>query len=120
MPPDATGRWCGWSSRVLLQAVAAGADGHDRDGAPAGGQLAPQVADVDVDDVGRRIVTVAPHRPEDLLTVEDLSGMVHEVGEEVELRVGEPDDLAAAADLAREQVDLQLPVAHDRRRSLAR
>src|ERR1700755_2270601 len=103
MPPDAIGRWCGRSSRVLLQAVATGTDGDDRDWLPADAQLAPKVSDVDVDDVGGRIVAVAPHRAQNLLAAEDLAGVVHEVREQVELGVGQPDQLTGHANLAAKQ-----------------
>ena len=55
-------------------------------GRPPAPELAPQIADVDVDDVRRRVVVVAPHRAQDLLRGQSTwPAWCHEVGEQVEL-----------------------------------
>src|ERR1700757_3049081 len=57
-------------SAARAEAIADGAHGVDRRRVVGQGELAPQIADVDVDDVRRGIVVVAPHRGEDLLARE--------------------------------------------------
>src|SRR6185312_1459813 len=54
----------------------------DRGGAVRAAQLAAQVADVDVDDVRRRIVLVAPHGAQDLLAGDDPAAVAQQVGEQ--------------------------------------
>ena len=97
------------------EAVADRAQRVDRRRAAGQLELAPQVADVDLDDVRARVEVVAPHGAEDLLARERLVGMAQEVGEQVELARGQAQLDAVARDLAAEQVELD-PGGRQRRR----
>ncbi len=81
-------------------------------------QLAAQVADVDIDDVGARVVLVAPDGAQDLLAGEHPAAVAQQVGEQLELGRREPDQDAAPADLSRDQVDLDIPAGQRRGRRL--
>src|SRR6185437_13874212 len=70
--------------------------------------LAPQVADVDVDHPGLDGVFVTPDRVEDLLAAEHLAGVAGEEGQQVELGVRQLDLLPAAVDAALVDVDQQV------------
>src|SRR5437870_4556441 len=67
------------------EAVAGSANGLDGGRTARQRQLPPQVADVDADNVGPRIVLVAPDGAQDLLLRYDAIGVADEEGEEVEL-----------------------------------
>src|SRR5207248_3123090 len=72
--------------------------GHDLD-------LAPKVADVDVDDARLDRILVAPDCVQDLLAAEHLARVAGQVGEEVELGVRQVDLAAAAEDAPLVDVD---------------
>src|SRR5262249_1985548 len=67
------------------QPVAGRAHGFDRGIAVGLGELAAQVADVDVEDVRPRVVVIAPHRVQDLRAREDLVWVPHQVRQQLEL-----------------------------------
>ena len=71
-------------------------------------ELAPEIADVDIDDVGLGIVLVAPNRREDLLAGENAAAMAHQMDEQVELGARQSHLLSGAAHLAGDQVDLDV------------
>ena len=87
------------------QPVADRAHGLDRGRRAGPAELAPQVADVDLDDVGAGVVVVAPDRGEDLLAAADPTGVAHQVGEQLGLAIGEPHGGAVPARLAGQQVE---------------
>src|SRR5271166_6156329 len=57
----------------------------DRGRLRVGAELAPEVADIDVDDVGRGIVFIAPHGAEDLLAGHHLAVVAQQENEQLEL-----------------------------------
>src|SRR5512134_4197374 len=67
-------------------------------------ELAPQVADVDLEHLGARIEVEAPYRVEDLLAGEHLIGMTDQVCEQLELARRQPDLAGVAVDTTSEQV----------------
>src|SRR5919201_6987218 len=73
-----------WSG-VLVEAVAHRAHGGDRRDAVRRRELASQVTDVDVDDIGLAPVLVAPHRLQELLAAEHLALVAQHVDQKVEL-----------------------------------
>src|SRR5579884_4473284 len=75
---------------VRIEAVADRTDRGDRRSPLFPGELAPQVADVHVHDVGAWVILVAPDRAEDLLTVEHVAAVAHQVDEQLELGCREP------------------------------
>src|SRR5919201_7062502 len=68
-------------------------------------KLAAQVADVDLDHVSPRVEVIAPHGAQDLLLGEHLSGVAHEVGEQLELTSRERDGYATSFDAPGEEVE---------------
>ena len=68
-------------------------------------QLAPQVADVDLEHLRAGIEVEPPDRVEDLLAGENLVGVAHQVGEQLELARGQLDLVAVALDPPRAQVE---------------
>src|SRR3954471_18311998 len=70
---------------VTGEPVADRAHGLDGYGPLRGGELAPQVAHVDLDGVRAHVEVLGPHGVEDLLAGEHLAGMAQKVGQEVEL-----------------------------------
>ena len=70
--------------------------------------LAPQVADVDIDDVGARVVGEIPGVLEQVQPREDLAGPPHERLEQRELLGRERDLVAAATDLPGRRVEHQI------------
>ena len=76
---------------------------------PFARELAAQVADVDVDQVGAGVEGVAPHAVQDLLARQHLAGMPHQVGEQGELARRERHADAVDLGLAREQVERYRP-----------
>src|SRR5439155_12813526 len=85
-----------WSG-VPAKAVAHRAHGGDRRDSPRPCQLAPQVTDVDVDDVGLAAVLVTPYCAQQLLAAEHLALVAQHVDEQLELRARQRDRLAVAA-----------------------
>ena len=83
-------------------------------GSPRAAELAAQVADVHIDDVRRRVVLVAPDGAQDLLAREHLPAVAQQVDQQLELGRRQLHRRAAAAHLAGEQVDLDVP--HPQRR----
>src|SRR5579871_3415409 len=81
----ATGLSAAASRTARREPVADRAHRDDRGRRAGAPELASQVADVDLDDVGSRIVRVAPYGAEDLLAREHVAGMSQEVREQVEL-----------------------------------
>ena len=111
----------GWSGGATQELVAEpepdAADGDDevRLGCPVV-QLAAQVRQVDVDDVVVADPVLAPDRAQQFLAGADVTGVLAEVAEEVELDAGEVDDGVVDPGLAASEIDVQRPVAHDGRR----
>src|SRR5208282_6032838 len=94
-------------SIVHMEFEAGGADVDDQPQLAAGVNLAPEIADVDVDDVGLRQELVVPdvleqHRPGD-----DLVWPAHEVFEQLELARQQIDAPIAAPDLALDEIHLE-------------
>ncbi|CPU65988.1 Uncharacterised protein [Mycobacteroides abscessus] len=79
--------------------------------------LAAQVGDVELDDVGLAAEVVVPDAVEDLRLGQHAARVAHEVPQELELGRGEPDLLAPAPPLVRVLVELE--VADDEHRVLA-
>src|SRR5205823_3596319 len=89
---------------ACIEAVADGAHGHDRcltSGARFP-QLAPQVADEDVDQVGPRVVLISPNRAQQLFSFQDTTLVAQQIHEQLELRSRESDWRAAIVHLAGE------------------
>ncbi len=95
--------WCG-----RLEAVASAADRGDKGSLVAAVELAPEVADVDVHNIGPGVEGIVPDGGEDLLSGEYLARVTHEVLEERELAGGELDLLLPAQDAPAEKVHLQI------------
>src|SRR5213079_1959878 len=72
-----------------------------------GPELLAQAPDADVDDVRAWIEVVAPHVGEQLLPAADLAVMRDEVAQQLELAIGEIDDLVADPDAAAREVELE-------------
>jgi D-alanyl-D-alanine carboxypeptidase/D-alanyl-D-alanine-endopeptidase (penicillin-binding protein 4) len=75
--------------------------------------LAAQVADVDLERVGRRAEVVAPDAVEDHLARQHLTGVVHEQLEQQELGARQLDPPRAAVDLVGARVELEVREAQD-------
>src|SRR5208282_6386607 len=95
------------TSNVHMQFEAGGADVDDQPQLAAGVDLAPEIADVDVDDVGLRQELVVPdvleqHRPRD-----DLVGPAHEVFEQLELARQQIDAPLATPERALDEIHLE-------------
>ena len=90
-------RWLASNRYPTVLTVTIGPAGRRR-------EFAAQIADVDVDDVRARVVLVPPDGAEDLLTGQHLSGVAHQVMEQLELGLRESRSLAPRRDLAAEQV----------------
>src|SRR5437763_16768932 len=90
-----------------IEAVADRPHGHNRR-APAVGfaELASQIADIHVDDVGSGVVVVAPDRAQNLLTREDMASVAQQIHQEFEFGGREPYQGSVAAHFAREEIDL--------------
>src|SRR5882724_7663441 len=73
------------TARLVSQSVAVAAQRLDDRGRAALVELAPQVADIDVDDVGLAVELPAPHPLGDLRSAERLAGMAQQVFEHGEL-----------------------------------
>src|SRR5262249_36850834 len=86
------------------------ADAPDRDDRRGVAQLAPQLADVDVDRPRVAGEGVAPHALEQLVARPHEATVVEELPEQVELLRGELDLVVADANLAAAGVDEQLAV----------
>src|SRR5689334_14577686 len=63
-------------------------------------ELLPEVADVDVDGTWIAVGAIAPDRPQELLTVEQVPRARHETGKQLVFREGQLDGLAAQLHLA--------------------
>src|SRR4051794_12079341 len=61
------------------QPVAGGANGLDRGLAVGFGELAPEIADVDVEHVRARVVVIAPDRVQDLSARKHLVRVAHQI-----------------------------------------
>ena len=77
-----------------------------------GAELASEISDVDIHDIGLGIVLVAPHGREDLLP-RDSATVAHQMDQQVELGAGQPNQRPGAVYFAREQT--RLDVAHAQR-----
>src|SRR6478609_4916540 len=75
---------------------------------PASVDLLAQVGDVELDDVGLAAEVVVPHAVEDLRLGEHALRVAHEVAQQLELRCGQVDLLAAAPDLVAVLVESQV------------
>src|SRR5581483_7860195 len=71
--------------------------------------LLPELADVHVDDIGLRVEVIVPHVLEQHGPGNDLTGVAHEVLEQLELPRLQLDRARAAPDLAAEQIYAQIP-----------
>src|SRR5207248_7812052 len=83
------------------------------------GELLPQVADVELDLIGRDAVRVAPDELEQLVAAQHLVGMADERRQELELERGELDGAVVDGDDALGEVDRQVAVRVGRLLSLA-
>lgn len=101
-----------WSSSgvwgVVEETVSDAADRLDQGVVGVVVDLAADALDIDIDEVGARVVVVVPDVFAELGPVEDPARRAHEAGEEGELPAGEGDVLGAAADLAGEEVDREI------------
>src|ERR1700693_3980852 len=88
-----------------IEAIPDGADRRDRSAAVAVAELAAQIPDVHVDDVGAGVVVVAPDRAQDLLAGEDVTAVSHQVREQLKLGRREAYELTVTPTLAAQQVD---------------
>ena len=82
-----------------IEAVAVRADRDDRCGAASRPELASDIGDVYLHDVGPRVVPVSPNRAEDLLASQHVTSVAHQVREQLELGRREMDEVPALADL---------------------
>src|SRR4051794_3972189 len=96
------------------------ANSLDRRRALPVGELPAEIPDVDVEDVGSRVVVVAPHGVQDLGAREHLVGMPHQVGEQLELPGRELHSVTGSIDLARSEVEADAPDGEGGRVDLAR
>src|SRR4029079_5193527 len=78
------------------------------DGRPERIELAPQVADVEVDDVAVSLEVVAPDAVEDLGQAQDAARVLEEQAQEAVLGLGEVDEDAGPADLVGLVVELDV------------
>src|SRR5271156_2592834 len=85
------------TSTVHIQFEADGADINNESSRAGGIELAPQVADLDVDDVGLRHEFEIPHILEQHRPGHDLAGAAHEIFHEPEFPGQQIDQLAVAA-----------------------
>src|SRR5438477_6116375 len=87
--PEPGATWSGSERRgrgsFLLQDVPNSAHGLQQAGAAALLELLPQIPDIDVDHVTTRAEIETPHRVQQLLAAEHLTGVAHEVLKQVEL-----------------------------------
>ena len=90
-----------------MQFEAGGADVDDQPRLAAGVDLAPEIADVDVDDVGLRQKFVVPDVLEQHRASDDLVGPAHEVFEQLELAWQEIDAPVAAPDRALDEIHFE-------------
>ena len=81
----------------------------DEAAAVAGIELAAQIADMDVDDVGLRQEFVVPDILKQHGAGDDLSGPAHEIFEQLELARQQIDTLAVAARLALDEIEFERP-----------
>ena len=83
---------------------------HRLDAVPAVGlvELAAEVADVHLDDVGVTVEGRAPHRLEQLGLADGLVGVVEQAGEHLHLTRGQVDDVVARDAPAAERVESQI------------
>src|SRR5690349_10179109 len=103
------------STRRVPQPVADRADRLDRRRASGKHQLAAQIADVDAEDVGPRVVLVAPDRGEDPLARDDPAAVTGEEREQLELGRRQRDLDPGPADPAPQEVDLDVARLERRR-----
>src|SRR6185437_2573360 len=82
-------------------------------------QLPAHVVHVDVDDVRRRLESLAPHLFAQLVARQHLARVLHQVLEQRKLRAGQLDRAAVDPRLARTRVQLQRPRLDHLRRRLA-
>src|SRR6266567_434998 len=95
------------SSFRWLEHVAHAPDGLDQ-GWAAGIDLLTQVGDVELDHVRLAAEVVVPYAVKDLCLAEHPPRVAHQVAEQLELRGGQLDELAAAADLTRVLVHTEI------------
>src|SRR6184192_3462595 len=107
-PPPRPRAPAGSGSSCLAQRVADTANGVDQPRLAAGLRLAPQVADIDVERVRAVAEVVAPDSLEDHRSRQHLPWVQHEELEQRELRSRQLDRLAAALDLARARIELEI------------
>src|SRR5436190_19552146 len=107
--PEARARLSARSNnRLRPQPVADRANRLNRRRAAGERQLAPQVADVDAEDVRARIVLVAPHRRQDPRPRDGLAGVAGEEGEQLELRSRQADLGTGTANPPAQKIDLDV------------
>src|SRR5260221_7669159 len=83
------------TARLVSQPVAVAAQRLDHRGCAALVELAPQVADIDVDDVGLAVELPAPHPLGDLRSAKRLSGVAQQIFKHGELARRQHDRLVA-------------------------
>ena len=86
-----------------------------RRGAPGSSILGAQVADVDIHDVGRPSVLVPPYLAEQRFPTEHDARVAHEVGEEIELGLGEVDALPGPANAPSTHIEGEVATLEQRR-----
>src|SRR5580704_10341569 len=95
------------TSTVHIQFEADGADINNESSRAGGIELAPQVADLDVDDIGLRHEFEIPHILEQHRPGHDLARAAHEIFEQREFARQEIDRLAIAAHGPFDEIHLQ-------------
>src|SRR5271165_4080947 len=107
------------TSRLNIQLETDRADVDDELPRPCGIELPAQIADLDVDDVGLRHEFEVPHVLEEHRPGHDLARAAHEIFEELEFPRQEIDRSAGAANLALDQIHLDVARPQPRRARIA-
>src|SRR5271166_329742 len=100
-----------WRLCGIAQPVPDRAHGGDRGRVLRHAEPAPEIADVDIDDVGAGVVFISPHRAEDLLAREHASTVAKQVHEQLELSARQAYLLVPVPHAATEQIDLNAGTA---------